>query len=124
MTFRKKTAIAALGLAIAGAGAAPLPAEANGVAEHYKDKTITILVPYGPGGTYDNAPLGRSKNVTMYHLGSKDPAKIGSWLARLARVADAADIDIEITRSYPMAEAGQAQQELLETDIGRVVVTV
>lgn len=78
----------------------------------------------GPGGTYDNAPLGRSKNVTMYHLGSKDPAKIGSWLARLARLADAEDIDIEIHRSYPMAEAAQAQQEMLETDIGRIVVTV
>ena len=50
---RKKTASAALGIALAGAALVSAPAAANGVAEHFKDKTVTILIPYGPGGTYD-----------------------------------------------------------------------
>ena len=31
----------------------PLAAAADPVADFYKGKTVTILVPIGPGGTYD-----------------------------------------------------------------------
>lgn len=37
----------------AAAGFAAGPALAAGIADYYKDKTITILIGYGPGGTYD-----------------------------------------------------------------------
>jgi tripartite-type tricarboxylate transporter receptor subunit TctC len=65
-TARKKTAVAVLGLALAGASAAALPAGANDIAEHYKGKTITILVPYGPGGTYDKYAQLFTRHLEQY----------------------------------------------------------
>ncbi len=53
MNFRKTTALTVLGLCVAGASLAPHAAGANGIAEHYAKKTVSILIPYGPGGVYD-----------------------------------------------------------------------
>lgn len=39
--------------AVVAAGIAAGPAMANDIADHYKGKTVTILIGYGPGGTYD-----------------------------------------------------------------------
>ena len=52
MTYPNKISAIALGALLAGT-VLTAPAAANGVAEHYKDKIVTILIPYGPGGTYD-----------------------------------------------------------------------
>ncbi len=53
MKFIGKTFSMALGVSLAGAILAAGPASAADVAGYFKDKTITILIPYGPGGTYD-----------------------------------------------------------------------
>ena len=66
MNFTSKTAGAALGLALAGAAMASAPASANGVADYYKNKTITILIPYGPGGTYDQYGQTFSRYMEKY----------------------------------------------------------
>lgn len=53
MTLHSKAAAAALGLAIVATTGAAFHADANGLAEHFAKKTVTILIPYGPGGVYD-----------------------------------------------------------------------
>lgn len=42
-----------LGLLVAGAVALTLGAEARAASPYYQGKTLTIVVPYGPGGGYD-----------------------------------------------------------------------
>lgn len=57
MRQQSTTALARLGGAFAGLAALAIgtvqPASADPVADFYRGKTITILVPIGPGGTYD-----------------------------------------------------------------------
>ena len=45
-------------------------AMANELGDHYKGKTITITIPYGPGGTYDKYGSSFSN-----HLGRELPGK-------------------------------------------------
>ena len=45
-------------------------ATANNVADFYKGKTITIAIPYGPGGTYD-----KYGSTFANHLGNHIPGK-------------------------------------------------
>ena len=66
MNFTSKTVTAALGIALAGASLVSAPASANGVAEHFKNKTMTILIPYGPGGTYDQYGQVFTKYMDKY----------------------------------------------------------
>jgi len=53
MQFTSKGLAVAAGVALAGAAALPGVAAADDVAAYYKEKTVTVLIPYGPGGTYD-----------------------------------------------------------------------
>jgi len=72
---------------LAAITAAPM-AKAD-VASHYKDKTITILIPYGPGGTYDKygqtfaRHLGKfipgAPNVIVKHMPGAGGAKAMNW---------------------------------------------
>ena len=55
---------------IAAVGLGANPAIAAGMADHFKDKTITILIPYGPGGTYD-----KYGHTFSRHLGKHIPGK-------------------------------------------------
>lgn len=70
MTFRQRMALTAFGMAIAAAGAAPYPAGANGIFEHYKGKTVTIVVPYGPGGVYDQYGQLFARNMGRFIPGN------------------------------------------------------
>jgi len=56
--------------AIAAASIVGTPAIAAGMADHFKNKTLVILIPYGPGGTYDKYGFAFSK-----HLGKHIPGK-------------------------------------------------
>ena len=40
------------------------------VAAHYKNKTITILIPYGPGGTYDKYGQTFSRHIGQFIPGN------------------------------------------------------
>ncbi len=55
---------------IAAAGVIATPASADPYNVHYKDKTITIVIPYGPGGTYD-----KYGQTFARHLGLKIPGE-------------------------------------------------
>jgi tripartite-type tricarboxylate transporter receptor subunit TctC len=57
-------------LALVAAGLVASPAMAASIADHYKDKTITILIGYGPGGTYDKYAMTMSR-----HYGNHIPGK-------------------------------------------------
>ncbi|MFT5440165.1 MAG: tripartite-type tricarboxylate transporter receptor subunit TctC [Alphaproteobacteria bacterium] len=57
-------------LALVAAGLVASPAIAASVADHYKKKTITILIGYGPGGTYDKYAMTMSR-----HYGNHIPGK-------------------------------------------------
>lgn len=70
MTLSKKGPFIALCLFIAGTGMNVPHAKADGVAEHFKDKTITILIPYGPGGTYDKYGQTFSRHMQKFIPGS------------------------------------------------------
>jgi tripartite-type tricarboxylate transporter receptor subunit TctC len=61
------SAVAAIAVASAFAGS---PAEAQSPAEFYKGKTVTFLVPYPPGGSYD--VYGR---LVAAHMGKHIPGK-------------------------------------------------
>lgn len=67
MYSRQKAAAA---IAIAAASIISTPTFAAGVADLYKGRTITIAIPYGPGGTYDK--YGSS---FANHLGRHIPGK-------------------------------------------------
>lgn len=89
MNFLKK----ALGAFVAVAAfitATPGFAGGHGnVAAHYKDKTITILIPYGPGGTYDkygqtfSRHIGQfipgNPNVIVQHMPGAGGSKAMNW---------------------------------------------
>jgi tripartite-type tricarboxylate transporter receptor subunit TctC len=76
---------AALIGAIGIAGIAATPAIAASMDTHFKGKTVTILIPYGPGGTYDKygqtfaRNLGRhipnEPNVIVQHMPGAGGAK-------------------------------------------------
>jgi len=66
MNFMSKTATAALGVVLAGAAMASAPASADDVAEHFENKTVTILIPYGPGGTYDKYGQTFTKHMDKF----------------------------------------------------------
>ena len=70
MNFTGRTAGTALALVWASSMLVPQHAAANGVAEYYKDKTLTILIPYGPGGTYDKYGQSFSKHLPKFIPGS------------------------------------------------------
>ncbi len=70
MTLSKRLPAIALGVLLAGPGMNVQHAEANGIADHFKKKTITILIPYGPGGTYDKYGQTFSR-----HMGQFIPGK-------------------------------------------------
>jgi tripartite-type tricarboxylate transporter receptor subunit TctC len=53
MQFTRKTIAVALGISATGAMMVPGMAGADAVSDHFKNKTMTVLIPYGPGGTYD-----------------------------------------------------------------------
>ncbi len=74
-----------LTLAAIAAGLAVSPAIAADIAGHYKDKTVTILIGYGPGGTYDKYAQTMSRhygnhipgnpNVIVQHMPGAGGAK-------------------------------------------------
>lgn len=70
MRFSKTTAATALALVCVGATIPAQHASANGVAEHFNKKTITILIPYGPGRTYDKYAQSFSKHMKKFIPGS------------------------------------------------------
>ena len=83
LTFRKSLPIAALA---AAATFITAPASAMmDVAKHYKDKTVVILIGYGPGGTYDQYSQTMSRylgkhipgnpNVIVQHMPGAGGAK-------------------------------------------------
>lgn len=61
----------------------------GGVAKHYTDKTLTILIPYGPGGTYDKYGQTFSRhigqfipgkpNVIVQHMPGAGGSKAMNW---------------------------------------------
>lgn len=51
--MRAALAMRAAAITLSAIAAASLPSSADPVADFYKGKTVTILVPIGPGGTYD-----------------------------------------------------------------------
>jgi len=77
-SFMKSTLKRTIPLALVAAGLVASPAIAAGVADHYKKKTITILIGYGPGGTYDKYAMTMSRyygnhipgkpNVIVQHM--------------------------------------------------------
>lgn len=66
MKHLRKTAATTLGLACAWSVLATQSATANGIADHYRNKTVTILIPYGPGGTYDKYGQTFSRHLGKY----------------------------------------------------------
>jgi tripartite-type tricarboxylate transporter receptor subunit TctC len=63
-----KSALPLAAIAAIGVSAAPVAADA--VSDHYKKKTVTILIGYGPGGTYDKYAQSMSR-----HYGNHIPGK-------------------------------------------------
>ena len=55
---------------IVAAGVAAGPANAASMVDHFTDKTLVILIPYGPGGTYD-----KYGHTFSRHLGKHIPGK-------------------------------------------------
>lgn len=51
--------------AMLAAGVIAAPAVAD-VASHYKDRTVTIIIPYGPGGTYDKYGSSFANHIGKY----------------------------------------------------------
>ena len=49
-------------LVLVAAGLVASPAMAASIADHYKKKTIVILIGYGPGGTYDKFAMTMSRH--------------------------------------------------------------
>ena len=64
-TFKK-----VLPLALVAAGLVAGPTLADDIADHYKKKTVTILIGYGPGGTYD-----QYSQTMARHYGNHIPGK-------------------------------------------------
>jgi tripartite-type tricarboxylate transporter receptor subunit TctC len=67
---------------------------ANGLGDMYKDKTITITIPYGPGGTYDkygssfSNHLGRQlpgkPTIIMQYMPGAGGSRAMNWFANVA----------------------------------------
>ncbi len=55
---------------VAAVGIATGPALADPAADHYKDKTIVILIGYGPGGTYDKYAQTMARHYGKYIPGN------------------------------------------------------
>ena len=51
---------------VAAAAIIASPAAAVDYGTHYKNKTITILIPYGPGGTYDKYGQTFSRHFGLF----------------------------------------------------------
>ena len=68
MQFTGKTLSMALGVGLAGALMVPGLASAADadVAKHFKNKTVTVLIPYGPGGTYDKYGQTFTRHMDKY----------------------------------------------------------
>jgi tripartite-type tricarboxylate transporter receptor subunit TctC len=83
----------ALPVAIA-ASIVATPTLANKLGDFYKDKTITITIPYGPGGTYDkygssfSNHLGRQlpgkPTVIMQYMPGAGGSRAMNWFANVA----------------------------------------
>ena len=56
--------------AVAAIGVGATPVVADAVSDHYKDRTVTILIGYGPGGTYD-----KYAQTMARHYGNHIPGK-------------------------------------------------
>jgi tripartite-type tricarboxylate transporter receptor subunit TctC len=71
-----------------------VPAQADKLTKLYKDKTITVTIPYGPGGTYDKYGssftnhLGRhipgKPNLIMQYMPGAGGAKAMNWFYNVA----------------------------------------
>jgi len=83
----------ALPVAIA-TGFVAMPTLANKLGGHYKNKTITITIPYGPGGTYDkygssfSNHLGKEiagkPTVIMQYMPGAGGSRAMNWFANVA----------------------------------------
>lgn len=66
MKLSRTHAVAMVGLACALTTATAQNAAASEMADHFKNKTVTILIPYGPGGTYDKYGQTFSRHMGQY----------------------------------------------------------
>lgn len=82
-----------------------------------------IVLLSGPGGRHDNAPVARNKKIQIHYVGTLHLSRTGQWLSRIGRLCSASEISIEVTQTYDMEDASEAQRAYLETDIGIIVVT-
>jgi tripartite-type tricarboxylate transporter receptor subunit TctC len=83
----------ALPVAVA-AGLMATPTLADKIGDHYKEKTITVTIPYGPGGTYDKygssftnhfgKQLSSKPNMIMQYMPGAGGAKAMNWFANVA----------------------------------------
>lgn len=70
------------------------PTLADKLGDHYKERTVTVTIPYGPGGTYDKygsaftkhlgKEISSNPNLIMQYMPGAGGAKAMNWFANVA----------------------------------------